>query len=219
MLKSMDNVNYWLKGEATQNFGDYLAEFYLDQLFYKQPATSIEVFLSGSVISDDYVSDSDKVIWFWGCGSRALDSLSANRTKNAHILAARGPHSIEALDLPRSTPQGDSGFLLSAIYRPRLISELVGLNICIPHFFDDRTNDHILEASGCDFVVRTNIPSSLAAVRDTIDAITSADFVLSASLHGAITAAAYDKPFAFWDAGKIDVPFKWNDLAALLNIP
>ena len=38
-------------------------------------------------------------------------------------------------------------------------------------------------------------------------------------MHAAVTAAAYDVPFGFWDSGSIDIPTKWEDTASLLGIP
>ena len=38
-------------------------------------------------------------------------------------------------------------------------------------------------------------------------------------MHGAIIAAAYGRPFAFWSAGSVDLPTKWRDTADLLNRP
>jgi hypothetical protein len=68
-------------------------------------------------------------------------------------------------------------------------------------------------------VVRSNIKPDLSAIEHIIDAITSADFTLTASLHGAVVAAAYGKRFAVWDPGKIDVPFKWRDFSESLSLP
>ncbi|MBG1233586.1 hypothetical protein F8B91_14695 [Aestuariivirga litoralis] len=42
--------------------------------------------------------------------------------------------------------------------------------------------------------------------------------MLTASLHGAVVAAAYNVPFAFWDNGFVDLPFKWQDFSSSLGI-
>ena len=43
---------------------------------------------------------------------------------------------------------------------------------------------------------------------DTIAAIVAAEFVLAGALHAAVVACAYDVPFAYYDSGDIDLPFK-----------
>ena len=60
---------------------------------------------------------------------------------------------------------------------------------------------------------------SLSAITDFIDHLTSADFVLAGALHAAIVAAAYKMPFGYWDSGQIDIPFKWHDFSASVEIP
>ena len=58
----------------------------------------------------------------------------------------------------------------------------------------------------------------LPHLREIIRLIAGADFVLSGSLHAAIAACAYGVPFAFFDSGHVDVPFKWDDFAASIGI-
>ena len=52
-----------------------------------------------------------------------------------------------------------------------------------------------------------------------IDRIAGAGFILSGALPGAITACAFGVPFAFYDSGYVDVPFKWRDFAASIGVP
>jgi hypothetical protein len=49
--------------------------------------------------------------------------------------------------------------------------------------------------------------------------IWSVDFVLAGALHAAIVACAYGKPFAFYSGAHIDLPFKWMDFSASINVP
>jgi hypothetical protein len=51
-----------------------------------------------------------------------------------------------------------------------------------------------------------------------LDQIAGADLILAGSLHAAILAFAYGRPFAFLDLGFIDTPFKWHDFSALIGI-
>jgi hypothetical protein len=66
-------------------------------------------------------------------------------------------------------------------------------------------------------VVRPTV-TSFAALEELFKSISAADFILCGSLHAAIVACAYKRPFAFWDTGHVDVPFKWRDFAASIGI-
>jgi hypothetical protein len=58
-----------------------------------------------------------------------------------------------------------------------------------------------------------------ASLRRMLDGIAAARFVLTASLHGAIVACAYGRPFAYWHNGHLDIVFKWQDFAASIGVP
>jgi len=220
----LGTVQYWRKGEDVQNFGDYIAEFLATELFYPLRGNADGVFLVGSVIDDIFVPrlPDDRTprppIVFWGCGVREVGGLSEDRRGGIRVLSARGPMSASVLNLGKRIPLGDPGFLLPALYRPKSLPEYIGKSICIPHFNDARTDEDLLKISGCDVIVRTNIRNSKDDFLEIIDKIFSSEFVLSASLHGAVVAAAYHKQFSFWDSGEIDIPFKWNDLSSSLDI-
>ena len=113
---------------------------------------------------------------------------------------------------------GDPGLLLPALYSGKPHSKFVDKTICIPHFHDVRSDQALLEVCGADLVLRASIENTNEAIENFIDALTSASFVLSSSLHGAIVAAAYGRPFAFWDPGFVDLPTKWEDFARSIGI-
>jgi O-antigen biosynthesis protein len=220
-------VEYWLKGEKIQNFGDYLTEFFMRELFYPIGMKARAIRIIGSTIADFFIPDLEeheteneaKSVVFWGCGLREPRSLSQKRRSLATVLSVRGPLSARDLGLGATLPQCDPAFLLPALYTPQPAHTYRGRTVCIPHFHDKRDDEELRSLSGCDLILRPNMPADLAATCSFIDAIASADFVLSAAMHGAITAAAYRRPFAFWDSGQIDLPYKWRDIGALLNIP
>lgn len=222
----MDNVYYWRKNQPVQNFGDYLSVFFMEELFHPLGASKSCVFIGGSVIDDLFVPESSgqdaaqsPSVIFWGSGLRTKNGLSEGRRDSVQILSVRGPHSASNLRLGASVPQGDPGFLLPALYAPKHAPEFANKSLCIPHFHDPRTDEELLAFSGCDLVLRPNLSAHSSELRRFIDAIASADFVLSGAMHGAVTASAYGRPFAFWDSGEIDLPFKWQDIAAQLGIP
>ncbi len=219
------NIEHWLKAEPVQNFGDFLSQFLVQELFYPvgMPARSIHII--GSVISDLFVpcrsqgEAPNKPIAFWGCGLRDPGSLAEERRRDTAIFSVRGPLSASELRLGATVPIGDPSLLLPALHRLRPAPSFAGRTVCIPHFHDKRSDDRLREMTGCDLVLRPNIGNDTEEILRFVDAIGSADFTLSASLHGALVAAAYGRPFAFWDNGDIDLPFKWQDTAALLQIP
>jgi GT2 family glycosyltransferase/glycosyltransferase involved in cell wall biosynthesis/SAM-dependent methyltransferase len=222
-------AEYWMKGEGVQNFGDFLSELFMRDLFFPQAIPGRELRIVGSCIDDMFVppvplaedgtpAQPNGPI-FWGCGLRQEDGLSPGRRPNAEILAVRGPLSRSALRLGNGVPIGDPGLLLPALHRAAHLHRASGAALLMPHFHESRPDAELLRASGCDIVLRPNIPNDLTSITETIDHIVAADFVLSASLHGAIVAVAYGKPFGFWQDGHTDLPFKWADFAASIGIP
>ncbi|WP_157223253.1 polysaccharide pyruvyl transferase family protein [Afipia felis] len=222
-ISMFQRVQFWLKGENIQNFGDSLTRVFLDRLFLPISESCGIIHLVGSCIDDMWVEPGLAAFAgvkpsFWGCGVRTLDGLKSSNREQIKIYAVRGPISAKMLGLEGRVPIGDSALVLPAIYRPIMLSEYRNKSICIPHFNDDRSDQEILSRSGCDLIARPNIGPELADIYRLIDIIASAKFVLSSSLHGAIAAAAYGTPFCFWDAGiPTDLPLKWDDFAASAN--
>ncbi|TKT71438.1 glycosyltransferase [Afipia massiliensis] len=220
----MDYIYYWQKGERVQNFGDYLAEFFMEELFYPIGNAKNCVFIGGSVIDDLFVPEPqddnrETKIVFWGSGVRTKGGPSEHRRKGVQFLAVRGTATASALRLGAAVPIGDPAFLLPALYTPRPANSFINKTVCIPHFHDQRSDEELRKLSGCDEVLRPNLSSHTSELRRFIDAVGSAKFVLSAAMHGAVTAAAYNRPFGFWDNGEIDVPLKWEEIAEQLSIP
>lgn len=219
-----ENSSYW-------NFGDALSNFFLERLLYRVAPDGVDIRLIGSTIFDGMVPIDDVApvgkpwrdgvdtkIVYWGCGVREPGGLCEDARECCDFAAVRGPLSAAELRLGSAVPQGEPGLLLQALYQPLIDPRYAGKSVCIPHYNDTRSDMDLLTLSGCEIVLRPNIRKELAAVHEFIDAVFSASFVLSAALHGAITAVSYGRPFAFWDSGSIDAPFKWKDFAALVNI-
>ncbi len=219
------NIAYWMRGGPVQNFGDFLSEFFIEHLFFAQPNPGQRLRIVGSCIDDMFVpprserAGGDELV-FWGCGLRTADGLSADRREGVDILAVRGPLSRSALRLGSSVPFGDPGLLMPALYKAATVVRQPSTDaLLIPHFHDRRSDAELLALSGCDAVLRPNLPNDLTAITEFVDRVVAARFVLAGALHGAIIAAAYGRPFAFWNSGDIDLPFKWTDFAASIAIP
>jgi GT2 family glycosyltransferase len=223
------NVTYWLQGRSVQNLGDFLSEFLRTHLFYGEGLAASKIRIIGSCIDDMFVerprengedcgSLEQKVI-FWGCGLRQEGGLCDANRETVEILSVRGPLTRSALRLGMTVPFGDPGLLLPALYQPGPSAVTRSAAILVPHFHDHRADDELLQLSGCDQVLRPNIANDFESIRNFLDQLNAADFVLCASLHAAVAAAAYGRPFGFWDSGNVDLPFKWYDFAASLSIP
>ena len=95
---------YWLKGEKRQNFGDFLTEYYMTELFYPLGMKAHGIHITGSVVDDLFVpppaGDADAnptgPIVFWGCGLRDAEGPSPDRRPQTEILDIRGPLCIPA---------------------------------------------------------------------------------------------------------------------------
>jgi hypothetical protein len=230
--RARDGVLYWLKGEPVLNFGDALSEVLLAELFVDLGARHAPVRVIGSCLHDfvvDEVLPEPLATWSWaydasgqrrlphliawGLGVREEAGLSPDRQDKIEVLSVRGPISAAELGLEGQVPLGDPALLLPALHAPVVSSEYSGRSVCIPHFHDGRGDDELREISGCDLVLRPAVAPSPASLWEFVDAVTSASFVLSASLHAAIVAAAYGRPFAFWNPGAIDLPLKWQDFS------
>lgn len=219
-------VHYFVRGAAVQNFGDYLPEL-LVQALLQQPRVEADIYrLIGSVIESSWIlrdlrhtlGVAHGTIAFWCCGMRNERPLRAKAASLCSFFGVRGPRTRDRLGLAADTVLGDPGLLAPLFHRPAPSPATSGRTICIPHIHDPKTDAELLDISGADVVVRPQIAATEAALRDILDKIAGADFVLTASLHGAIIACAYGRPFAFWDNGHVDIVFKWQDFAESVNL-
>lgn len=225
-----ERLTYFVKHQSYQNFGDYLPELF-SKYILKYPIVQADLYyFVGSVIDEVWIRralrqnrglPSGKVA-FWGCGKRDERPLPPRARALCDFYGVRGPLTRDALDLPAETPLGDTGFLTPLIYfsHPKKAQTLSNPEntICIPHVSERKSDEELLKMSGCASVVRPRINADERSLREILDTIRSADFVLSNSLHGAIIACAYDVPFAMWDSGYVDIPFKWSDFAQSINL-
>lgn len=219
-------VVYWLEGEPAQNFGDYLTVYLCQELVDRLHTEGAIFRFIGSTISEGGIckdlyeagaAEDGKVI-FWGCGARDDQPLPPNWLAKAEFFGVRGPLTRDVLGLPARTTLGDPAFLLPLFHRQKVSARTSGKTVCIPHYHDPKDDAAILHATGVDLILRPQIKNDLGALQEIIDDIASADFVLAGSLHAAIVACAYDRPFCFYDSGHVDIPFKWRDFAASIGL-
>jgi Polysaccharide pyruvyl transferase len=219
-------VDYWLKDQSEQNFGDSLTDLFLDEMFMGAAIQVPACRIIGSTIADFIVEqdlgppspENNGPLVFWGAGLRDVNSLSHRAQARCVFASVRGPLTRARLGLGPSIPIGDPAHMLPAFYQPLPSLNFQSKLICMPHFHDRRSDEVLLSISKADAVLRPNISPGVSNIKNVIDAICASDFVLSASLHGAIVAASYGKPFCFWNPGHVDLPFKWHDFAASVDI-
>ena len=220
-------INYFNKGDSFQNFGDFLPPLMAKELLLQAKVEADIYRLVGSVIEEGWIrrdlrhtigTEAGRVA-FWGCGMRSADALSPEVRAKSLFFGVRGPLTRDALGLPDGTPLGDPGLLAPLFHQPSPAPETLGRAICIPHIHDTRGDDELLGLSGAEVLVRPSVAGTEDGLRGILDKIASASFVLSNSLHGAIIAAAYRRPFAYWKNGHLDVPFKWDDFSGSAGIP
>ena len=227
---------YWLKDSPRQNFGDFLSEFLYDALAYRSsPHDALctprhgfqKLHMIGSVISEWHINadlaeldtGQSRSIGFWGCGMRDEKTIGPELMRRCVFMGVRGALSRDCLGLPSDTPTCDPGLLLPLLYRPRKSESYSGLSICMPHFNEKLSCHALMELTEADRIVGSAIPATRKAVLELIDIIASAAFLLTGALHGAVVACAYGVPFAFLDNGFINLPFKWRDFAASVDVP
>lgn len=234
MRGHVDLPRFWNNDAPKWNFGDAIAYFLRRKLFLDIAPFSSDPWTVGSVLFDgaplhspsrdnpnlpSFLDDRNCRAVFWGCGLRDPESLSREFAEHCAIVAVRGPLTASELRLGAAVPVGDPGLLLAALHEPARRARFSGKSVCVPHYQDARSDRQILEASGCDLVLRPAIDPGLEGVERFIDAIASAEFVLCGALHAAVTAAAYGVAFGYWETADIDIPFKWADFSALVAIP
>jgi hypothetical protein len=215
-------VRYWTEDRPQRNFGDALSEWVLGEALVAPWVQADRYRLIGSAIADDIIRDdvADCAhspfprIAFWGCGMRSATPVQPQLKTHCSFHGVRGPLTRDGLGLPAATVLGDPALLLPLLHPagPRHRQTL-----CVPHINEPGDRAALCQAAGADRVV-SPLVADRQGMQALIDDLSGAGFVLCGSLHAAIVACAYDVPFAFWDTGFVDIPFKWQEFAASLGI-
>jgi hypothetical protein len=224
MKSSRPDIFFWRQNKEIGNFGDSLTllyEKYMVDHYHDDHPTSLH--LVGSVITENHIGkimhhakrhDRPPRAVFWGCGKKNGDPLSPQQQAICTFHGVRGLLSRDALQLPRTTPLGDTALLLPRFYQPAPDMVTSGKTVWVPHFNNPDPSPEEMDRSPDPILVRPAMPNDAASVERLVGAIASARFVMANAMHAAIVALAYGVPFAFWDGAKIDHPFKWADFAS-----
>lgn len=181
------------------NFGDELTPLIVSRVVGARtawaPAARADLIAVGSIL-EYTAARAGATPAVWGSGLRNPLSDDAGdapriRARLGNVLAVRGPRTRRALSLPESTVLGDPGLLVASV-APRASPRRSG-TVYIPHFrsWASRTGlRHLSEAKEAGLTIVT--PAQPAG--SVLESISSADLVLSSSLHGIICAHSYGVP-------------------------
>lgn len=236
MVESRSNLqrkilsDYWRSDRAIVNAGDFVTEILINHFgfsffsYHEAVATgSAELFNStilivGTLLDSDWFHRIPKHKVIWGCGYSGDPMFDVRRAVRENtFLAVRGPLTASYLGLPDEIPVGDPALLLPRV-RHVEPNDDIGVGY-VPHFNSRGSiKRSTLKECGADRLV--DIACTRETFWDLVQSIVNARFILTSSLHGAIIAQAYGRPWALCTpAGvKLDKPFKWHDWFAYLGV-
>lgn len=201
--------------KENNNYGDKLGPYIIKKLLGIDPEWTVnkeaDLFTVGSIIR--MVCYEEQHVWGAGLISRNDDMVAANY----HLV--RGKITKELLAINGkidygNTPMGDPALILPYLYFPRVDQPASVIGI-MPHYVDYE-----------EFLENEDHPNALIinpfdSVERVIDNILKCKVLISSSLHGLITAAAYRIPFIWIDTiyNKLDGDgIKFLDFASLFLV-
>lgn len=209
--KSRVNIHYWVPRGELNNVGDLISPVIIEKILatrnislQKKCRSTKHLMAIGTIISETYIPTT-----IWGSGIRS--ESAPIRTNKLDVRAVRGPLTRNRLlELGINCPEvyGDPAILLPLFYQPSPASSRK--EIIIPHFekiekWRKVYGDSILSTLTNDW-------------QDFVNQLTSAERVISSSLHGVILAEAYGIPAILFN--DLDVnDFKYRDYYQSTNRP
>lgn len=212
-------IVYWY--DSTDNFGDQLNPILIRNLFGKQifhPKKIINIknkpvyTAIGSILQNLNYNNLE----IWGSGFISEDSKINKVPKKIH--AVRGPLTRKLFikqGIPCPEVYGDPGILVPKIYSPLTKKEYV-LGI-IPHFVDKESE--VIKGLKFKYKEDILIIDIQKDWKNVIENINKCEFIASSSLHGIITADAYNIP-SLWiklSNNIIGGHFKFQDYMLSVN--
>jgi pyruvyltransferase len=189
-------VTWSSDAEVKNNFGDALNPILINHITNKKPYNYKDIInikhtpvysVVGSILDNKNINNLE----VWGSGFMYEDGKFKTLPKIVH--AVRGPLTRELiLNQGVHCPEvyGDPGLLVSKIYNPNFDKEYkLGI---IPHYID-KGNKYLL-------YLKEKYPSEVLIIdiqdsfKNVIDNVNRCELIASSSLHGVITADAYNIP-------------------------
>jgi len=209
----MIKIGYY---DEVKNFGDILSPYLIKKLFNEDCIhtdwTECELISCGSIIDKVNYNQGNRTVAVWGSG--AMWSYHSRENYVMQILATRGK--LTADNFGHKGAIGDPALLLPLIIPKKEPTKELGI---IPHYTD---KEKAIEYFGSE-----NIIDIQTDPEEFTSQLLNYKYIISSSLHGLITADAYQIPnvcvkfsnnilgddFKYWDYYSIyDKQFKFVDL-------
>ncbi len=212
------DTHYWRRGKPELNLGEAFVDPLLNLFDTADRRTAKERTRSNGAVLLTIGSEFNRatirrlkkrfdriVVWGYGYSHGEIPAVN-----DLDVRAVRGRHTLDALDLPRDTPVGDPGLLISraiAIHRENLSISKASY---VPHWH----SRHMYSGAVIDVATR---PGLLAG---KLRQLVGSEFIYTSSLHTAIACIAYGVPFApFKKADEaINKPLKWKDAFSVFDV-
>jgi hypothetical protein len=207
------NLTYWTKNKKEKNLGDYLGHVFLDLAGLRVSDKGLPFYFSiGTSISSYWwnICKGPKIVW----GSGSCGSDFPEIQKRDEILAVRGPLSRDYLGLSKEIPLGDPALLISRLYEP--------INMhCGPILVENFHSSVAVPKTQLNMIKKYSMKLIDDNWKLMLDLISSSDFVFANSLHSAIIAHSYKKPWVFYApiGSKVPFSFRWKDWFSFLGLP
>lgn len=211
----------WKLEGHTRNFGDALHEVLVPQKqHYEWYVDSKNMhFLLGSVIHNKVIKQTLQQGLrpvFHGCGWRG-EPLNEDLVQQCDFIGVRGPYTQE--ELARcgidTIVTKDPAYQLPHIVAPGAPN---GMALVIRHIKDDtETTPNTIHELKADATFRPTVEDRTDII-EFVQKVSGARFVLTGSMHAAITAHAYGVPFALLESDYIDCFPKWQDWLASVDL-
>lgn len=187
-------VDLWWS-RSRSNFGDALNPLIVEAVFKSKvrwaAPEEADLFAIGSLVQRVRTGRVRDDVTVWGSGYIGAPDRP-DLAAEADYIAVRGRHTRDALgDLASGAALGDPGLLVGRLLRPPAVKRS-GV-VLVPHFADQRNPTFRSWATQED--VRT-VDVGLSPV-EVVNAISTADFVISSSLHGLVVADSLGIPNAW----------------------
>lgn len=210
----MDLIRCYVKGG---NFGDdlndYLWRLLVPNIENLRPSEAI---LGVGTLQGIDISPDIKKVHVFGSGSNS-DSVGAKKWLNKHDFEfhfVRGPRTARQWNCEdKALTDGACLLMLTKLKDiPPTLSKKIGY---IPHHVSDQFEnfEFICELADIEYISPKyhNVP-------DVISKIKSCDYIISASLHGAIVADLFRKPWIPITSGPHIDQYKWNDWCESIKV-
>lgn len=222
-------TEYWRSDKLILNMGDYIAELLIKAYGYEVELHHVAkrkgnldtyercTLVIGTLFDSVWFKRIDLHKHIWGCGYWGDKHFAISLLDECTVHLVRGPLTRDQLGLPSQIPVGDPALLMKEFFPLEKRSE--GGVVYVPHFNSrESLPSTTLRRLRADFFL--DIACTRKEFWERVQKIVDANFVLTSSLHAAIVAQSYGRPWALVlpRGAKLDKPMKWQDWFASLDL-